>query len=385
MSSNPEKIFKKYNSVSDEVWRDVIAQSALDPMIDGIAFPLLPDEATQRHFVGSTLAQNVNVPFQYYKAVKDTYESKFGEIDVQTRLLDVGSGWGRMIRFFIKDIAPSNLMGCDVDPKSINICDTCFRGELNFQLIRTLPPTSYEDEYFHIVEGYSVFSHLSCYAVMLWMHEYFRILKPGGMLAMTVWKQNRIDFIRKLQSEPLRTPDTERYYYDLQSSFSPHCELEEDLYKKTGFVYIPYRPDTETTYGEAFVSPDFLASHWSTFFEHISNCDYGGDQQIVFLRKKPNIPKIKSETLQEMARIAKLYDIQSICVNSYNKKMRSEIGNGYQDRFAEKDALLRRSEEQLAEKTRRIDELLASASWRVTKPLRRAYGLLMKFRPKILG
>jgi hypothetical protein len=142
MNSNAEKIFRKYNSTPDEGWKEIIRNSAIDPMVDGIAFPLVPDEATQCHFVGSTLAQNVHEPYQYYKYIKDTYESKIGDIDKETKLLDIGSGWGRIIRFFMKDIAPSNLSGCDITSRSVDICNSCFRDELNFRLIKPLPPTT---------------------------------------------------------------------------------------------------------------------------------------------------------------------------------------------------------------------------------------------------
>ena len=248
MSSNAAKIYTKYNHTPDEIWKEVIKQSASDPIIDGITFPLLPDEKTQCHYVGSTLALNTQEPYQYYKAIKDTYEARVGSIGEQTKLLDVGSGWGRIMRFFMKDIVPSNLFGCDVSRTSFDICNSCFRGELNFQLINPLPPLPYEDDFFDIVEGYSVFTHLSYYAVLLWMNEYFRILKPGGMLAMTVWKDRRFDYIQKLQGEPLRSPDSDRYHYILQSSFSRDCQLEKELYEKTGVVYIPYSPDPDSTY-----------------------------------------------------------------------------------------------------------------------------------------
>ncbi len=382
MSSNAEKIFRKYNSTPDEDWKEIIRKSAIDPMVDGIAFPLVPDKATQCYFVGSTLENNVHEPYQYYKSIKDTYVSQNGKIGEQTKLLDAGSGWGRIIRFFMKDITPSNLKGCDVSPRSIDICNSCFRGELNFQLINPLPLTPYEDDCFDIIEGYSVFTHLSYYAVTLWMHEYFRILRPGGMLAMTVWQPRRFDIIRQLQKEPLRSPESERYFYRLQTSFSRDCELEEDLYGKTGFVFIPYSSDAEITYGEAFLSPDLLVNQWSSLYEHITTFQLDVDQQIVFLRKRPDAANINHETLQETARIAKLFDVQSICIYDYKMKMMSVIRNDCRENLAERERLLEKTKEQLAEKTRQVEELLNSSSWRVTGPLRRAHEIILKLKER---
>jgi len=202
------------------------------------------------------------------------------------------------------------------------------------------------------------------------------------MLAMTVWKQDRFDFIRKLQNQPPISPETDRYNYILQTSLSRDCELEEELYRKTGVVYSPYSSDTEITYGEAFISPAFLASQWDALYEHISTADYGAGQEIVFLKKRSDACKSNRETLQEMARIAKMYDIQSICVSKYNKKVMTERRNNGRDDLLEKEALLRRTETQLSEKTRHVEELLDSASWRVTAPLRRAYDILLRLKGK---
>ncbi|MCD4743968.1 MAG: class I SAM-dependent methyltransferase [Desulfobacteraceae bacterium] len=323
MSSSAEKIFAKYNSTPDKEWKKIIKQSASNPMIDGLNFPLCPDAAMQRHFVGATL-DRVDIPFDFYRTVKNIYESNIREIDSKTKLLDLGSGWGRILRFFMKDIKPSNLFGCDVNPISIDICNTCFRGEVNFQKIKHLPPTLYEDNSFDIIEGYSVFSHLSYQAVVLWLHEYFRLLKPGGLVAITVWKKSRFDYIRKIQKKPPISPESNKYQYNLQSSFSKDCELEEDIYNRAGVVFIPYSADYDVTYGEAFISPELLSSQWSSLFEHVNTIGIKGEQQIVFLRKKTNASKIEDDTVQEIAKIAKFDDIRSICMTNYirnNKKV----------------------------------------------------------------
>lgn len=382
MSLNAEQIFRKYNSTSDEDWKEIIRKSATNPLVDGIAFPLVPDEATQRHYVGSTLEKNVHEPYQYYKAIKETYESRIRDIDERTKLLDVGSGWGRIIRFFMKDIVPPNLRGCDVDSRSVDICNVCFRGELNFQLIKTLPPTPYEDDCFDIVEGYSIFTHLSYYALSLWMHEYFRILKPGGLLAMTVWQPRRFDYIRQLQSEPPKSRESEDYQHMLQTSFSPNCELEEAFYKEAGVVYIPYSSNPDVTYGEAFISPHVLSQNWNFIFEPVMTFKLDVDQQVVFLRKKPDAPEIDTEILQDIGRFAKMYDLQSICIHDYKMKKMQALKSSFQDRLDDQERLIKEIEEQLAEKTRCVESLLGSASWRVTAPFRCLHEAMLKLREK---
>jgi len=321
LRSIADDIYSQYNGIPDEDWHTIIHRSATASQIDGITFPSVPDETVQRTYVGSTLAENTREPFQYYKAIKDIYTKSFKPIDKTTELLDVGCGWGRIIRFFMKDIAPGNLTGCDVSPQIIDTCRRCFHDSIPFQLIPSLPPTVFDNDSFDIIEGYSVFSHLSFYAVIQWLNEYFRILKPGGMLAMTVWKEDRFDYITALQHDVHKSPVTETYLHILQSSFSQNCSLERDVYRQCGFIFMPYSPDDpELTYGEAFVSPKRLEVIASGRFDFVTTYPLDVQQQIVVFRKKQSADPIGDAELKSLMSMAKLYDMLSICACAYNRR-----------------------------------------------------------------
>jgi len=324
MKSNPTGIFERYHSMQDDEWADKLRKSATQQEIDGVVFPGVPSDEFQRRFVGSTLAENVAEPLLYYKSIKAKYAEIGAEFTEKTRLLDVGSGWGRIIRFFLKDLRPDHLFGCDVSKDSVEICNGLFHGALDFKLIKAIPPSQYEEDFFDLVEGYSVFSHLSLYAATMWMNEYCRILKPGGLLALTVWKEKRLDYIASLQKEPTAPKDKDRYKYIMQTSFSEQCMLEKRLYKTTGIVYIPYSDDIKSTYGEAFLSPSLLQDHWAGIFEYLGTVPLEVDQQIVFFRKKMDARIYEKDVLDMIGKMAAIADSQAVSMHSFYEAGRIE-------------------------------------------------------------
>ena len=50
-----------------------------------------------------------------------------------------------------------------------------------------IPPLPYPDEYFDVVYCLSVFTHLNESMQDLWIEELSRILKPGGVLLLTIY------------------------------------------------------------------------------------------------------------------------------------------------------------------------------------------------------
>ena len=81
---------------------------------------------------------------------------------------------------------------------------------------------------------------------------------------------------------------------------------------------------------EAFVSPELLSSQWDSLFEHVNTIEIEGEQQVVLLKKKRNSSAIDIQTVQEIAKIAKLDDIRSICMTNHirnRKEARIEMNH----------------------------------------------------------
>jgi ubiquinone/menaquinone biosynthesis C-methylase UbiE len=101
------------------------------------------------------------------------------------RVLDFGCGCGRTIGWFLRN-CEAEFHGVDVDAAAVDWCKKHLpRG--HFLANAPVPPLPYPDEYFDAVYCLSVFTHLNESMQDLWLAELSRILKPGGVLLLTVF------------------------------------------------------------------------------------------------------------------------------------------------------------------------------------------------------
>lgn len=97
-------------------------------------------------------------------------------------ILDFGCGVGRIIRH-LADV--KGLHGTDYNPDLIAWC----RRHLtfaDFQVNTLTGGLPYKSENFDLIYSYSVFTHLGEELQHFWMKEMFRVLKPGGLLYLTL-------------------------------------------------------------------------------------------------------------------------------------------------------------------------------------------------------
>jgi SAM-dependent methyltransferase len=104
------------------------------------------------------------------------------------RVLDFGCGCGRTIGWFLRNY-DAEFHGVDVDAEAIDWCNRNLqRG--HFLANAPEPPLPYPDEHFDIVYCLSVFTHLNEGMQDSWLAELNRILKPGGVLLLTIFGEN---------------------------------------------------------------------------------------------------------------------------------------------------------------------------------------------------
>jgi SAM-dependent methyltransferase len=114
------------------------------------------------------------------------------------RILDIGCGCGRTIRWFDPPVA--ELYGCDIDEEAILWC----QDNLSFaRFLRNAmrPPLPYQDGQFDLVYSISIFTHLREDYQRLWFAECARIIAPGGIFLFTIndrgsWPPDSVDEIR---------------------------------------------------------------------------------------------------------------------------------------------------------------------------------------------
>jgi SAM-dependent methyltransferase len=95
-------------------------------------------------------------------------------------ILDFGCGCGRLIRH-LRALPNAMLHGCDINP---NLIDWSKKNLLfaHFSLNQITPPLIYKNQSMDFIYARSVFTHLGEKLQQEWMVEFFRILRPGGIL-----------------------------------------------------------------------------------------------------------------------------------------------------------------------------------------------------------
>ena len=106
------------------------------------------------------------------------------------RILDWGCGPGRIIRHLPGAIGNGcEYFGTDYNKKSIEWCSQNL-SNIKFNLNTLVAQLPYPDNYFGVIYGISIFTHLSEQLHVDWYKELFRILKPKGIMFLTTQGDN---------------------------------------------------------------------------------------------------------------------------------------------------------------------------------------------------
>jgi SAM-dependent methyltransferase len=101
-----------------------------------------------------------------------------------TAVLDFGVGCGRVARWWA-DVRGPAIYGCDPNPELAH-WTRAHLPFVNAAVSEADPPLPYADDSFDFVYALSIFTHLGERHSLPWMAELRRIIKPGGLLLLTV-------------------------------------------------------------------------------------------------------------------------------------------------------------------------------------------------------
>ncbi len=245
----------RFSRVTDEAWLGLLVRSINEPVIDGVRMPRFPDDMLQTNTVGAAGEHTLREASMYFSAIKK-YCAQLGRpLNSSARVLDFGCGWGRILRFFLKDCAASNLQGIDVDQELVSVCRETF-PYCQFDQVNPLPPTPFSDASFDVITAYSVFSHLAEHASLAWVQEFSRLLRPKGLMIVTTQGRDFIEFCRSLRGK-----DNEfgwhiglaNSFVDTEAMFAAY-DAGQYLYSPTGGG--PARPSD--FYGEALIPEGYV-------------------------------------------------------------------------------------------------------------------------------
>ncbi|MBL8294175.1 MAG: class I SAM-dependent methyltransferase [Bryobacterales bacterium] len=120
--------------------------------------------------------------------VRQLIDDMGGDFGRGHRVLDFGCGCGRTIRWFLQEAGNAEFHGVDVDADAVDWCSRHLGGG-HFLTTSAVPPLPYPTGHFDIVYCLSVFTHLNEPMQDVWLAELSRILKPRGLLLLTIYGQ----------------------------------------------------------------------------------------------------------------------------------------------------------------------------------------------------
>jgi ubiquinone/menaquinone biosynthesis C-methylase UbiE len=253
--STPNELF---GELDDPTWLWVNKSGYRRSRLLREVLPSLPPATVQRRFTGRSGDSTLNAGFRAYRLFKELYKDSVGEISTADHLLDFGCGWGRVIRFFLKDVDPSALYGVDPARPMIELCEETNRW-CRFSRIDEGAPTSFPDGMFDLIFANSVFSHLSEEIHKAWLGEFRRILKPGGLVIATTRPREYIETRDAMRAQlpesmkdptlPPAFPDPQRYLAAYDAGEYVHSHLSH--------------PPTATNFGETCIPKAYVLEHWT--------------------------------------------------------------------------------------------------------------------------
>jgi SAM-dependent methyltransferase len=233
-------------------------------------YPGFVDEVTQRTYSGCFGEQALIEADRFRRFVLQECAAAGLSVNANSKLVDFGAGWGRITRQFLHDIEASNITGVDPDHAMIERCKKTFEPlAVNFVGINNHPPLPFADESIDVITAYSVFSHLPEDLATSWMNEFKRVLKPGGVVIVTVQGREFLSYVDRLRNEPgFADPDfawhnlLKEAWTDIDATYKAYDDGEY-LYSANGGGY----PEYGVVYGDALIPEGYVRSKWSSILE----------------------------------------------------------------------------------------------------------------------
>lgn len=253
------------------------------------------------------------------------------------RVLDFGSGVGRVLRQFGPESETAEFWGCDIDSASIEWSQQNLSPPFHFFESEEAARLPQEDGYFDLIYALSVYTHFTDNWAG-WLLEHHRVLKDDGLLLVT--------FLGKGMSESL-----------IQEPW------DED---RTGMNVLLHGNPWRYGGPVAFNSAWWIEAHWGRAFEilHLDNRldAEGAGHGYALMRKRP-----VELTEEDLKRLEPDEPREVVALQHQVEQLRDEtlrIRPAFEAQQAELDHLHRSAAD--------VNALKNSRSWRMTAPMRRA-------------
>jgi hypothetical protein len=228
----------------------------------GIAIPDLPSDEVQLRFNGRAGRENLQQAFDFYKFILANIHDC--GLDGQ-RVLDFGGGWGRVLRFFLREFPPESLFLVDCLTDAIE-CARSLNTTFNIIHNHVNPPLALEKGTIGVCYAYSVFSHMPEKKGCEWLRHFADLLVPGGKLIITTRGPGQIDYMERLEQANIP--------YVL-APYLPRPAALRQQYEQGVFQFYPTGGGGELTsdlFGETWIPKSWLEDRYSSL--GFSACEF---------------------------------------------------------------------------------------------------------------
>ena len=274
-----------FGEIDDEFWFWLNSQGYREQPVLQEILPGMPDQAFQARFTGRHGDATLRDGFLKYRLFKQIVEANLGPLAERAAVLDFGCGWGRIIRFFLKDLDSAKIWGIDCQAEAVDVCTQTNRWG-SFRVVKPMPPTGFRPNTFDVVYCYSVFSHLSEDAHQRWLDEFARILRPRGLFIATTRQRGFMKYCAKLrqqQDQPAHARGAAAAFLDTA------CWL--DRYDRGEFCHDPPHGAAGPVgpiYGETSIPKQYVLSRWTDrfrFVDYLANHEWS-EQNVIVVQKR---------------------------------------------------------------------------------------------------
>ncbi|NEO53677.1 MAG: methyltransferase [Okeania sp. SIO3B5] len=290
---------------------------------------LLPPNHLLLRISGNSSVKAFLSSFDDLKYTVKNYLQKAGfDFHQFENILDFGCGVGRYLMAFKPELLPNQkLFGCDVFPECAQWCEE----NIKFATVKQnniQPPLPFENNQFDLVNAVSVFTHLRLDLQHLWAWDIYRVLRPGGILFMT-----------------LHGPQFFPIVYDIFRTGNTHQAEMYSIGEEGLFLYLDHQGEADGQGQHTVAALHTPAAYQKIFsmFKHIqrfpqSNMANGQDLYILQkpisgglvaqpLRRKEEVIKSKVKSQKSKA------FINSKVKSQKSKVIEEEVENGKEEKI----------------------------------------------------
>lgn len=201
---------------------DVVADAMLDMPEDypdaRAALPRMAADDVQDSWTGNHGHTLLFQSCAFARSIENGFLKYAGRSLEDTKILDYGCGWGRLIRLMYKFTSPENIYGCDPWDKSIELCKVAGINA-NLAVCDYLPKEApFPSVKFDLIYAFSVFTHLSERTADTVLAACRKAIADNGILAVTI----RPDSYWYVHSKPADLDLMHQKHRSDEYAFTPH-------------------------------------------------------------------------------------------------------------------------------------------------------------------